>query len=69
MSWVDGEKVVHHFKDTKLKRFLRKPERFDWIENHFGKKVTDVYTFFSYDLLEMGPLYYIKRLIHKIRKK
>ena len=69
MSWVDGDKGNHVFKDTRLKRVLRKPENFDWIENHLGKKPTAVYTFLVYDLLEMGPVYYVKRLISKVRKK
>lgn len=69
MSWVDGDKGSHQFKDTKLKRYLRKPTHFDWIETHLGKKATDIYTFLVYDLLEMGPAYYIKRKINKLRKK
>lgn len=68
MSWVDGDKGTHVYKDTKLKRFLRRPEYFDWIEQHLGKKATAVYTFAVYDLLEMGPVYYIKRISHKLRK-
>lgn len=68
MSWVDGHKGSHIYKDTKLKRILRKPEYFDWIEQHLGKKATAVYTFAVYDLLEMGPVYYVKRIIHKLRK-
>ena len=67
-SWVEGNKGNHKFKDTKLKRFLRKPTRFDWIEKHLGKKVTAIYTFLVYDLLEMGPMFYIKRLISKIKR-
>lgn len=69
MSWVDGDKGQHVYKDTKLKRILRKPEYFDWIENHLGKKAMAVYTFAVYDLMEMGPVYYMKRIINKIRKR
>lgn len=68
-SWVDGPVEKHIFKDTKLKRWLRKPSRFEWMETYCGKKLTAIYTFLVYDLLEMGPLYYIKRLIMKLRKK
>lgn len=64
-SWVDGPAGEHVFKDTKLKRWLRKPKHFDFIEKTFGKKVMRVYTFLVYDLLEMGVTYYIKRLAHK----
>ena len=65
-SWVDGPVGTHEFKDTKLKRWLRKPEYFDFIENRFGKRAMQVYTFLVYDLLEMGPLFYIKRLVRKL---
>ena len=67
-SWVDGPTEKHVFKDTKLKRWLRKPECFDFIELHFGKNFVNVYTFIVYDLMEMGPVYYIKRLLTKLRK-
>ena len=67
-SWVDGPIKEHIFKDTKLKRWLRKPEYFDFIEKRFGKKTMSFYTFLVYDLLEMGPLYYVKRLWKKLRK-
>jgi len=67
-TWVDGPVGKHVFKDTKLKRWLRKPEYFDFIENKFGKKAMGIYTFLVYDLLEMGPLYYFKRFWRKLRK-
>lgn len=67
MSWVDGTiPQKKEFRDTKLKRFLRQPSKFTWIEKKLGKKALAVYTFLSYDLLEMGPWYYIKR---KLRRK
>ena len=69
MSWVDGVKGQHVYKDTRLKRMLRKEEYFDWIESHLGRKATAVYTFLVYDLLEMGPVYYVRRLAMKLRKK
>lgn len=67
-SWVDGPVGTHAFKDTKLKRWLRKPEYFDFIEKRFGKKAMSIYTFLVYDLMEMGPMYYAKRLWKKLRK-
>lgn len=66
--WVSNEKAVTSktkFKTTWLKKILRRPENFTVIEKHFGKKAVSIYTFISYDLLEYGFLYYIK----KIRKK
>ncbi len=66
-SWGDGPpEKMRVYKDTKFKRFLRKPGKYVWIEKHLGKKALLVYTFFSYDLMEMGPWFYIKR---KLRKK
>lgn len=67
-SWVDGSVGKHVFKDTKLKRWLRKPEHFDFMEKIFGKKAMRIYTFLAYDLMEMGPRYYLKRLWKKLRK-
>lgn len=67
-SWVDGPLGSHKFKDTMLKRWLRKPEYFDFIEKIFGKKAMKIYTFLVYDLMEMGPVYYLKRLWLKLRK-
>lgn len=67
-TWVDGPAEKRTFKDTKLKRWLRKPEYFDYIEQKFGTKAMRVYTFVVYDLMEMGPVYYVKRLWLKLRK-
>lgn len=65
-SWVDGaSSTPHAFKDTRFKRWMRKPERYDKIERKLGKKALAIYTFISYDLLEMGPVYYIKRVFRK----
>ena len=66
--WVSNEKAVTSktkYKTTWLKKILRRPENFTMIEKHFGKKAVSIYTFISYDLIEYGFLYYIK----KIRKK
>lgn len=68
-SWVDGYIGKHEFKDTKLKRWLRKPKHFDFIEKRLGKRAMKIYTFLVYDLLEMGPVYYFKRLLSKISVK
>lgn len=68
-SWVEGEeRETYVFKDTKIKRWLRKPEYFDFIEDKFGKKAMRVYTFLVYDLMELGPVYFMKRLWMKLRK-
>ena len=67
--WGEGMKAgekKREFKDTKFKRFIRKPEIIDWIEGKVGKKAADIYVFCVYDLMELGPLYYLKRLMKKI---
>lgn len=67
--WGEGmkaEKKKRKFRDTKFKRFIRKPEIIDWIEKKIGKKAADIYVFLAYDLMELGPLYFIKRLMKKI---
>lgn len=64
---AEGNKFV--FKDTRLKRFLRKPKYIDWVENHLGKKSSNIYTFFVYDFLDLGPIYYIKRYTNRLFRK
>lgn len=54
------------YKNTAIKRFLKDPKKFEYIENHFGEGcILKLYTFITYDLIEMGPVYYIKRLFKK----
>lgn len=64
-TWINGEKKNIYFKDTKIKKFLRNPEIFDYIEKRFSEesKFLRVYTFIVYDLMENGILYYIKRVL------
>lgn len=70
MSWMDGERPkLGEYKDTKLKRFLRRPVIVKWVEKHLGKRFLTVYIFLSYDLLEMGPWYYVKRKLTRNNKK
>ena len=37
-------------------------------ENKLGTKIDKVYTFIAYDLLDYGLLYFVQRLLRKIRK-
>ncbi len=53
------------WKDTKLKRFLRKPSRLEFVENHFPKKLYNAYIFFSYDFLEFGGKFFIKKYVFR----
>lgn len=72
-SWTDTPKTVitekRPWKDTKLKRFLRDPQKQKWVRSHMGYRGQKTYEFFAYDLLELGPIYFFKRLILKIKKK
>lgn len=69
-TWGDGpNEKIKEFRDTKLKRVLRTPSVFTWIEKRLGRKIMGIYTFLVYDLLENGPMFYIKRQIRKRRKK
>ena len=69
-TWVEGPIVGKKpYKETKLKMYLRDNRAFEFVEKNFGKQVTNIYTFFVYDFLEMGIRYYLKRLISKITNK
>lgn len=66
-SWCDTQ-VKHeakNYKDYALKRWLRAPERFELVEKLFGRKLTELYTFAVYDVLENGLVYYLRRLIKR----
>ena len=67
-TWVDGPIVRKTYRDTKLKKYFRDSRKFEFVEKNFGKRATNIYTFFAYDFLEMGARYYLKRIILKIKK-
>ncbi len=69
-TWVEGPILDKRpYKETKLKLYLRDYRTFEFVEKYFGKRVTDIYTFFAYDFLEMGIWYYLKRVILKMVNK
>ena len=69
-TWLETSKYVNRkYKDFWIKRFLRDPEKFDFIEKHFNKKIVGLYTFLVYDLLEYGGIYYLKKLLLRGRNK
>lgn len=74
-TWVDGgrEPVKNAdqkvYKETKLKTWLRNPKIFVRIHHIFGKKAEYLYEFLVYDLIDMGPRYYIKRIAKKLMKR
>ncbi len=53
-----------------LKKFLRNPKIFSFLEkNTLLTKLTPIYEFLVYDFLDLGPIYYIKRLMIKLRER
>ncbi len=72
-TWVDGgrkdDMEVKHQNLTKLKERIRKPEYFIWIRKHFGRKSEYIYEFLTYDLIDMGFVYFFKRFLKKLRKR
>ena len=73
-TWVDGgrdatlnaENAARH---PKVKKWLRNPEYFLRIRRVFGRKGEYIYEFLVYDLIDMGPLYFTKRIVKKVRKR
>lgn len=69
-SWVEKTNYKKKpYKDTKIKRILRQPKYFEYIETQFGNRALKIYTFIIYDFLEMGLIYYLKRIVEKILGK
>ena len=65
MSWTDTPRehiVKRHYKDTFLKHFLRSPQKIQFIENHFPESILKLYIWTSYDFLEQGPIWLLKKL-------
>lgn len=69
-SWCDNLPSYKVSKDNKLKRILRNPKIFARLENgRILRKLVPVYEFLVYDLLDLGPVYYFKRIMMKMMKK
>ena len=63
-SWVDNkDKNLANkvYKDTYIKRKLRNPKLSNFIERTMPRKIFDLYILFSYDVLDNGIIYFIKR--------
>ena len=71
-TWVEGGRTkdleIKYQNLNNLKKKLRNPQYFLWIRKHFGRKAEYIYEFLTYDLMDMGFLYFFKRLLLKIRK-
>lgn len=64
-SWIEGKDKSlkeREYKDAYIKRVLRSPKVSNFIEKYMPNKIFDLYTFISYDMLEYGLLYYLKRM-------
>lgn len=71
-TWVDGGRKYMEIKHKNLaafKEYIRNPEYFLWIRKHFGRKAEYVYEFLVYDLLDLGFVYFFKRILIKIKKR
>lgn len=72
-TWCDrennGGEAPEKYKDTLIKRILRNPDIFTYIRKHFGEKAEYIYEFLTYDLIDMGLFYYIKRIVKKVKNK
>lgn len=55
-------------KNWKLKCFVRNPNLINWLERNGETKVSRLYVFCAYDLLDNGLVYFIKRAAGKIKK-
>lgn len=69
-SWCDNLPKYTVSKPTWLKKVMRNPKIFEKLENvRIGKKILPIYTFLAYDLQDLGPLFYIKLNINKMKSK
>lgn len=68
-TWLD-DKVDYHvkWKDNAFRRRIRDPRIYKFL-GHKSKKLMHAYEFLTYDLLDMGLGYFLKRRIKIIKKK
>lgn len=69
-SWKDAEsrqfQIKRREKGWKLKCFLRNPELMNWLERNGETKLSKLYVFCTYDLLDNGPMYFVKRILKRL---
>ncbi len=54
----------------RLKKFLRNPKFINFLEkNVLLKKLAPIYIFLVYDFFDLGPIYYVKRIAMKVKRK
>lgn len=68
-SWK--EENDRQFQNTRRNRFwklkclMRNPRLINWLERNGETKISRMYVFLAYDLLDNGPMYFIKRILKK----
>ena len=70
--WGDGPRdknSKYKYKNTKLKQWLKQPEKSEFFRRLWGENGLKLYTFLVYDLPERGVIYFLKRLVWKLKKK
>ena len=69
-SWCDDLPKYKISGFWRLKKFLRNPDFIARMESkRLIRKLVPAYIFLVYDFLDLGPMYYVKRLWMKLRKK
>lgn len=72
-TWLDEDRdytlIEKSKRHMKIKRAIRNPKYFLFVRKYFGRRAEYVYEFLTYDLLDMGVIYFAKRLINKIFRK
>lgn len=68
-SWLDN-KVEYkvRWKDTRIRRMIRNPKIYKALGSK-SYKLMNFYEFLTFDLLDMGPMYFVKRRIKNFRSK
>ena len=75
LSWMDDKqrsmsnKSSKHHTEVKLKwiKRIRNPRYTLWIEKHFGKKASYIHIFMTYDLVDYGIWYFVKKGILRLK--
>lgn len=77
LSWMDQKQrnmnnnSSKHHTAVKLKwiKRIRNPRYTLWIEKHLGKKVSYIYMFMTYDLVDYGIWYFVKKGILRLKRR
>lgn len=69
ISDVTEKKTVLQRCSWKIKCAVRNPSLIAFFDRRKGTRIEKIYTFCAYDLLDYGPLYFVKRLIRKVFRR